>query len=78
MIQRMAAESLHFLAYAFKCTRTQIANHLTLLASLGFEDPCQKGVKEAVDGCRAAGIEIKMISGDHPLTGNAIATECGY
>lgn len=77
LIQHMAAESLHCLAYAFKRTRTQTADHLTLLALLGLEDPCQKGVKEVVDGCRAAGIEIKMISGDHPLTGNAISTECG-
>lgn len=77
LIQHMAAESLHCLAYAFKRTRTQTADHLTLLALLGLEDPCQKGVKEVVDGCRAARIEIKMISGDHPLTGNAISTECG-
>ncbi|KAJ3343104.1 hypothetical protein HDU83_005809 [Entophlyctis luteolus] len=40
------------------------------LASL--EDPPKHGVREAIGHCRAAGIKIMMVTGDHPLTAEAI------
>ena len=47
-----------------------------LLALKGFEflglvaliDPPKRGVKKAIAACRTAGIQITMITGDHPLT----------
>ncbi|KAJ3212088.1 hypothetical protein HDU82_003855 [Entophlyctis luteolus] len=40
------------------------------LASL--EDPPKHGVREAVGHCRGAGIKIMMVTGDHPLTAEAV------
>ncbi|PWA88328.1 Calcium-transporting P-type ATPase, subfamily IIB [Artemisia annua] len=44
---------------------------------VGIKDPCRPGAKEAIDACRSAGVEIKMITGDNVFTAKAIATECG-
>jgi sodium/potassium-transporting ATPase subunit alpha len=41
------------------------------LASL--QDPPKHGVREAIGTCRTAGIKIMMVTGDHPLTAEAIA-----
>ena len=40
------------------------------LASL--QDPPKHGVREAIGSCRAAGIKVIMVTGDHPLTAEAI------
>ena len=45
-----------------------IAKNLTLLAIPGIEDPLREGVKEAVDNCRIAGVQVKMCTGDNILT----------
>nr|CDP29118.1 Putative type IIC NA+/K+/H+-transporting ATPase [Podospora anserina S mat+] len=41
------------------------------LASL--QDPPKHGVREAIGSCRAAGVKVIMVTGDHPLTAEAIA-----
>ncbi len=43
----------------------------------GFSDPVRVGVPAAVRECRAAGIRVIMITGDHPLTARAIAADAG-
>jgi sodium/potassium-transporting ATPase subunit alpha len=40
------------------------------LASL--QDPPKHGVREAIGRCRTAGIKVIMVTGDHPLTAEAI------
>jgi Ca2+-transporting ATPase len=40
-------------------------------------DPIRFGVRAAVDRARAAGIQIVMVTGDHPETATAIAREAG-
>jgi len=40
-------------------------------------DPPRPGVKEAVAVCRTAGIRVAMVTGDHPLTAEAIARQVG-
>lgn len=50
---------------------------LSFAGLLAFEDPVREGVREAVQACRAAGIHVIMVTGDHPHTALAIAREIG-
>ncbi|MGH9085190.1 MAG: cation-translocating P-type ATPase [Acidimicrobiales bacterium] len=50
---------------------------LRLIGLFALEDPPRKDVRAAIDSCRRAGIKIAMITGDHPATAAAIATEVG-
>ncbi|KAF5938196.1 hypothetical protein HYC85_025702 [Camellia sinensis] len=49
----------------------------TLIAVVGIKDPVRPGVKDAVKTCLAAGITVRMVTGDNINTAKAIATECG-
>src|SRR5690606_855082 len=40
-------------------------------------DPLRPGVREAVAACRGAGIQVWMVTGDHPVTALAIARDLG-
>ncbi len=48
---------------------------LTLLGLVGMIDPLRAEAKAAVANCREAGIEVAMVTGDHPATALAIARE---
>ncbi|MDH5256539.1 MAG: HAD-IC family P-type ATPase, partial [Gammaproteobacteria bacterium] len=50
-------------------------HHLTLLGIVGMIDPLRVETKTAITACRNAGIEVAMITGDHPVTSLAIAKE---
>ncbi len=50
---------------------------LTLLGLLALEDPPRDDVGTAIAACRQAGIQVAMVTGDHPGTAAAIATEVG-
>ena len=50
---------------------------LTFLGITGFIDPLRPDVKNAVQTCKKAGIDVIMITGDHPKTALAIASELG-
>jgi P-type Ca2+ transporter type 2C len=52
-------------------------NDLTLHALVGIIDPPRAEAKDAIATCRAAGIQVKMITGDHRVTAAAIARELG-
>lgn len=47
------------------------------LGLVGLIDPVRESVPAAVAQCRAAGIRVVMITGDHPQTARAIATLSG-
>jgi P-type Ca2+ transporter type 2C len=46
---------------------------LTLLGLEGYFDPLRPETKSAVEKCRQAGIEVAMLTDDHPPTALAIA-----
>ncbi|THG10712.1 hypothetical protein TEA_025081 [Camellia sinensis var. sinensis] len=50
---------------------------LTLLGLVGLKDPSRPGVRAAVQACRDAGVDVKMITGDNIFTAKAIAIESG-
>ena len=53
------------------------AEGLTLIGLVGIVDPPRPEAREAIRVCRAAGVEVKMITGDHRTTAAAIARELG-
>src|SRR5512136_2314746 len=50
---------------------------LTLLAMVGIVDPPRPGAKDAIARCHSAGIQVRMITGDHAVTAAAIGHELG-
>jgi P-type Ca2+ transporter type 2C len=50
---------------------------LTFVALIGLVDPPRSEAREAITQCAKAGIEVKMITGDHQVTALAIARELG-
>ncbi|MGI8916820.1 MAG: HAD-IC family P-type ATPase [Chloroflexota bacterium] len=50
---------------------------LTALGFVGISDPLRRSVPGAVERCRAAGIRVIMVTGDHPATAAAIAHDAG-
>ncbi|MBF0123370.1 MAG: cation-translocating P-type ATPase [Candidatus Omnitrophica bacterium] len=78
-IQNMAKEALRVLAVAYKPdTDIKAAGEgMIFLGLVGMIDPPRAEAKEAVRICEAAGIKPVMITGDHPLTAQAIARELG-
>jgi Ca2+-transporting ATPase len=76
---QMAGDALRVLAVAVKpdATRATAEEEMTLLGLVGILDPPRPEAKTALERCRAAGIRVVMITGDHPHTASAVAAELG-
>ncbi|MCX5870840.1 MAG: cation-transporting P-type ATPase, partial [Deltaproteobacteria bacterium] len=85
IVEAMAAKGLRVLAMASKkiSPETRDINHSDLTTDLvflglqGMIDPPRSEAITAVKTCQAAGIRVKMITGDHPVTAMAIARQVG-
>jgi cation-transporting ATPase I len=80
-VDRLAHRGLRVLAVAERPATTQaeiaderIAN-MVLLGFLGLADSVRPTAARAVSDIRAAGVEVVMITGDHPGTATSIANE---
>jgi len=52
-------------------------DNLVLVGVLGIQDPIRPEVPAAVENCHAAGITVRMVTGDNINTAIAIAKKCG-
>ncbi|XP_043725076.1 calcium-transporting ATPase 4, plasma membrane-type-like [Telopea speciosissima] len=82
IINGFACEALRTLCLAYKDTDESLngdlpADGYTLIVVVGIKDPVRPGVREAVQTCLAAGITVRMVTGDNINTAKAIAKECG-
>ncbi|MCW8956485.1 MAG: cation-transporting P-type ATPase [Gammaproteobacteria bacterium] len=81
----MASRSHRLLAIAFKPATTDhqslsfsdVEDGLTLLGVVGIIDPPREEATAAVKACQEAGIQVKMITGDHAITARAIGAQMG-
>lgn len=74
--EKMSSDALRVLALAYRegdeAPKEQDMIFVGLAAMI---DPPKPGVRETVDECHHAGIEVAMITGDHKITAFAIAKE---
>jgi Ca2+-transporting ATPase len=85
--ERLAAQGLRVIATARKdfdpatfdpgTDLLALMDDLTLLALVGIVDPPRPAAKAAIASAHAAGIQVRMITGDHAITAGAIARELG-
>jgi magnesium-transporting ATPase (P-type) len=80
---RMAGRGLRVLATAQRRVDVDhraddpTPSDLMLTGLVGMQDPPRAGVRDAIGRCRRAGIRVLMITGDHPATARAIASDLG-
>jgi len=84
-VEEMAARGLRVLAFARKVeaaasqsvSHADVADGLTFLGLQAMMDPPRQEAITAVSACQRAGIQVKMITGDHVVTAAAIAHQIG-
>jgi magnesium-transporting ATPase (P-type) len=84
-VDAMAGQGLRVLAFAQKTAAAHqhainhedIASDLVFLGLQGMIDPPRPEAIAAVHACQSAGIQVKMITGDHIATARAIAQRMG-
>jgi len=84
-VERMAARGLRVLAFArrevaqdhHELRHEHVKEGLTFLGLQGMIDPPRAEAIVSVRKCQEAGIQVKMITGDHALTARSIAQQLG-
>ncbi|MFP2899222.1 cation-translocating P-type ATPase [Corallococcus sp. 4LFB] len=83
-VERMARQGLRVLAFARKgmpradaLRPHDVEDGFTLLGLQGMIDPPREEAVASVKGCHAAGIRVKMMTGDHLGTAEAIGLQLG-
>ncbi len=85
MTERIAARGQRTLALAMRPADQEqrvlnfadVENDLVLVGLFGIVDPPRHEAIEAIQRCYSAGIQVKMITGDHATTASAIAQSMG-
>lgn len=74
--EKLAGEGLRVLALASKeasSTDEDPYENMNYVGLVGLYDPPRQGVSEAISECKEAGINLIMVTGDHPSTAQQIA-----
>ncbi len=79
----MAEDGLRVLGFAFNritklptgAEAEDFLHELIFVGLLGFMDPPRKEVAAAIETCKAAGIKVVMVTGDHPGTAKNVGRE---
>lgn len=79
---QMAQSALRVIGVAYRIlpeidTDFSVENELTFVGLVGMIDPPREEAKAAIDMCKAASIQVKMITGDHKITASAIGAQLG-
>ncbi|MCL2018253.1 MAG: cation-translocating P-type ATPase [Oscillospiraceae bacterium] len=77
-----ASQALRVLGFAYKEYENKDENDISedgliYVGMMCMIDPPREEVRASVSQCRTAGINVKMITGDHKITAGAIAKELG-
>jgi sodium/potassium-transporting ATPase subunit alpha len=84
-VRRLASQGLRIIAVASRALsagdlaapEAQLEAGLTLHGFLCLSDPLRDEVPAAIARCHRAGIQVVLVTGDHPDTARAIATRAG-
>lgn len=87
-MEALASQGLRVLALAYRpwttaiedwseYPRAEVEREMCLLGLIGLYDPPRIETAGAVKACHKAGINVHMLTGDHPQTAKAIAIEVG-
>jgi P-type Ca2+ transporter type 2C len=78
-VRRLAGDGLRVLAVAAKADATlkNAERGMTFLGLVGMIDPPRPEAAAAIRTCGQAGIRVVMVTGDHPITAEAVARELG-
>jgi P-type Ca2+ transporter type 2C len=81
VIKECALNGERVLALAYKSVDKDVKiieeTNLNLWGFAIIRDPVREEVYKAINECRTAGIEVKMVTGDNPLTAQSISKELG-
>lgn len=80
--QDMAQSALRVIGVAYRTMNEadpspESENDLIFVGLVGMIDPPREEAKAAIDVCKTAGIQVKMITGDHKITASAIGAQLG-
>ena len=80
--QAFAEEALRVIGVAYRVVEKaavdlEMENDLIFVGLMGMIDPPREEAKDAVAVCKNAGIQVKMITGDHKVTASAIGAQLG-
>lgn len=80
-VNSMTEKALRVLSAAYKPVEgedygiEEVERNLIFVGLAGMIDPPREGVAESIRLCRKAGMEVKMVTGDHLATARAVAKE---